>query len=70
MKLESEKLIPGFCDKGLSIERSGEFRTSLDKCGSIKSRLLKAAYLHRQKHCKTKTFMLLEEPIRSLAKPR
>ena len=27
------------------MERSGEFRRSLDKCGSIKSRLLNDAYL-------------------------
>lgn len=37
------------------MERSGELRRSLDKCGSIKSRLLKHAYLSINHHHHRKT---------------
>lgn len=41
--------IPGFCDNGLSITRSGELLPSLETCGSTKSLLLKPAYLGKNK---------------------
>lgn len=49
---ERYNIIPGFCDKGLSMTRSGELLPSLGMRGSINKHLRKAAYLGAESNMK------------------